>query len=362
MFQFDPSKLTHKFFLCKMITTSGGGSMLVVDTEKTKKNKKETYNRVDVNEPAVRHFRKITGASKFLTPVVVCAFYYDDRIVSVRTREKMYMTPEESIALLIEKCEGNNWYTDGVYVFSATEKQISDAIPVTADGKFRAFRSLVHPLHHLGGTSDLVTIEVTRSCVGYFADNGQYAFTSPVWSDFARTISVSNKEEPSDALDSWDAARAVNLNFALKAGGTVSKIFGFRSIEPLNLPSLMTDLRTVNLPNVDPSIRKTMDIGMSVKQAMAWLIGMTKKTTCPMEHYEISRLINLLLRTGCFVRETMTMKGILKDGVETFADIPLKTIEEAAAVEIDVTSMAAVLSARRAEAQEAHENSYNGDF
>lgn len=135
-------------------------------------------------------------------------------------------------------------------------------------------------------------------------------------------------DEPG-TFDMIDESLAVNLNFALKAGQEIGKKFGYEFVEPLQLPRLMIELHTVNLPNVPAEVKATYDIGLKFTHAMAWLLGMSRKTKeDDLETYIMMRsLMKYLTKRGIFRSNVFNAERVFKDG-QTVKDVPQLAMDQ----------------------------------
>jgi hypothetical protein len=102
------------------------------------------------------------------------------------------------------------------------------------------------------------------------------------------------------SFDDINSHLSVNLNFALKAGAEVGALFGYDAIQPLQLPRLMVELRTVNLPNIPNTVKSTYDIGVSFTHSLAWLLGMTRKADTLETLLVVRSLMKYLTQRGVF--------------------------------------------------------------
>jgi hypothetical protein len=114
------------------------------------------------------------------------------------------------------------------------------------------------------------------------------------------------------------------LQFAILAGINLTRIFGYRSIEPLQLPKLMKQLVTVNLQSIPKEIKQTFDIGMSVTQAYAWIMGLMLKVESLDDYVYMKRLLRYVSTTGTTKRTRLS--DVLKVPEIT---IPLLSMDQA---------------------------------
>lgn len=274
------------------------------------------------------------------------------------------------------------WYFDGRYIYSFESPTTEDAIRggqfLSADGRFRKVMATSIDLQELSNKDKIQPTD--RSCMAFVSARGVYAVSPPIWknlSDVGGTqIRRSGKAEKSeDTLDNGvdrglndepvmvgvapdddeddedvvqfdgdenrprldepgtfdmiDESLAVNLNFALKAGQEIGKKFGYEFVEPLQLPRLMIELHTVNLPNVPAEVKATYDIGLKFTHAMAWLLGMSRKTKDDdLETYIMMRsLMKYLTKKGIFRSNVFNADRVFKDG-QTVKDVPQLAMDQ----------------------------------
>jgi hypothetical protein len=119
----------------------------------------------------------------------------------------------------------------------------------------------------------------------------------------------------------------VTLNFALAAGKELADSFGYDVIQPLQLPKLMIQLKTVNLPKLPKEIKATFDIGMTFTQTLGWLLGLTKQANSLQQEEAVRRLMKYLTSKGIFRKDSLKQEKIYKD-VESI-NIQMMSTEEA---------------------------------
>jgi hypothetical protein len=122
---------------------------------------------------------------------------------------------------------------------------------------------------------------------------------------------------------------AVSLNFALAAGVELSEVFGYESIQPLQLPKLMVQLKTVNLPKLPKEIKATFNIGMTFTQTFAWLLGFAKQADTLAQEEAVRRLLKYLTSKGIYRKDSLKNDKIYQGGVVT--EVPMLTLDQAKA-------------------------------
>jgi hypothetical protein len=326
MIPFDPSKITTEFVLLKSITQALGGSISVVDEEKTI-GKKEILKRLPVPLSVARAFiMKHKKLTRYLKPVVTAITRYDGRIISLERHplgtmgELHYeglsgelVTWESSSQVNFKKNilpmlmnNKRNWFFDGRYIFSFEDQNLDDVIAkstsITTDNHFRKLIATSIDTQDLSNAEKLYPTE--RSCVAFVTSDGEYVISPPIWKELG-SVGASRRNEddavaPTMSFDSIDETMSVNLNFALKAGNEIGALFGYEFIEPLHLPRLMTEMHTVNLPNIPKQIKATYDIGIKFTHSLAWMLGLLRKANTLETYVMLRSLIKYLTTKGIY--------------------------------------------------------------
>ena len=348
MLKFDPSLVTFQFIKVKSISTGMGGCIRFLDEEKTT-DAKDVFITKDIPIICAASWKKLHKTSSYFKPVEACACLYDGNVIAIEkstfgnrtyidplTQEihewipNMYKLYDE----IIDMCEGSDMYFDGAYIYGfegTVENAIADGEWISEKGNFRAVTSNCISMNKIGFVSN-VYVEV-RTSVAYVAANNEYNITAPVWKNLG-SVGSSNLKKAADStdminisnrFDEIDDKLLVNINFALAAAGALSKLFGYRSIEPLRLPHLMLMLRTVNLPNVPAEVRKSTDIGLTFTHCMGWLLGLQRTATTYEQVIKMRSLFRYLTGHGIYARELTTT---IRDGM-TYDDVPLMTRADA---------------------------------
>jgi hypothetical protein len=354
--EFDTNQLRVELVELKSVSTALGGSISVVDSDRSTKAR-EVYRRIAVPQAVARAFRERHKNSKYINPVWTAVIYYNNLVVALERHPlgaagsitevdengKTHMWQPECmknidriIAPLIDP-KPNDWFFDGRYVYTFTSGSADAAVRggefLSSDKKFRAVEVEAIALHQLHNADKLVV--EPRTCVAYVANNGEYALTPPIWKD-VRTVGTKKTREDNEADDETDSftfdkineVLKVNLNFALSAAKTLSEHWGFEAIEPLNLPELMVRLRTVNLPGVSTSVKATYDCGMPFTTAMAWLMGYQRRAKSMDELLAVRALFKYLTSTGLFYGRMFQHAAVYRAGMSE-EDIPMLTKDEA---------------------------------
>lgn len=349
MIPFDKDLLTNVHVYLKSCTTALGGSISVVDEERSTEDK-EVYKKIPMPLAIARKFNQLHGMSRYLKPVLCSVTMYDGHAVAIERHpqgnngkemteglfgmKRWYSDSEKAIdEELLPLVEEGQWFTDGVFVYNFTPATGDTIINMSSDGKFKSipvdaikFADLAVP--------DMVLATHRRTCLDFTAEDGTRATSPPIWKQLTtvgdRQIDKheDEKDEEDFQFDRIDEFLAVNLGFALKAAKELSDVFGYDAMEPLRLDELMIQLRTVNLPKTSKHVKRTYDTGLRFTHTIAWLIGLNSNIDT-LESYKVLRsLLKYLTTKGVYHKTAMSEKAVYKTGMNE-DDIPLLTIEEA---------------------------------
>lgn len=373
MIKFDVRKLRIETYWVKSLTTALGGAIRVLD-EELSEGTKEVYHRIPVPMAVVRQFKTRHKTMKYIRPCLIAVAYYDDRAIALERhpagcmglREERFegvlkhWTPamQDNIKRIIEPLvlasgvwneateeydfpEKHDWFFDGRYIFTfetTKEAAIKKGEYLSKDGRFRCVDVNAIGLHKLDDRGTLHTTD--RTCLAYVAANRSFAISPPIWKN-ARQVGeakIKGTHKSKDGttkskelnFDKVDQFCAVNLSFALKAAGELSKEFGFEATEPLNLPQLMIKLNTVNLPKVPSEVKDTFDSGMKFTHALAWMLGFARRCENLETYATIRSLMKYLTSNGLFYKQAFDPVNIFHKG-QNLDTIPLLSKQEALA-------------------------------
>ncbi len=356
MIPFEIEKMRVEHVWLKSCTTALGGSISVVDDTRTTKTK-EVYKKIEVPLAVVRAFAKQHEISRDLKPVLTAVTFYDDHAVALERHPLGNMGEEITEGLFGKKhwvsdSETNldryvmpltlngDWYTDGTFIYTIPPNAKAKAEHLSSDGRFRSIQVSALKMANINDSSKLSPDQ--RTCLQYVSPNGHEAMTSPIWKTLGKIGSKqieraegddddmeAVEDAPDHQFDRVDQYLSVNLGFALKAGKEVSELFGYDSIEPLRLDDLMVQLRTVNLPKINKSVKQTFDIGLPFTHAVAWLIGMTNRTNTLESYVVLRSLLKYLTTKGVYRKGAFDPTAVYKQGMSA-DNVVTKTMEEAA--------------------------------
>lgn len=372
MIRFDASKLSVEIVSLKAVTTSLGGSISIIDQTRSSE-KKEVCARVPVPMAVARAFiissRKVT---KYLKPVYTAIVRYGDLVIAMERHplgsfglleeegafgtkrwEPMSSHNIDHVINPLMTLSNRAWYFDGRYIFSFDQSNLDVTVAqgqfLTSDGSFRKVASMTIDTQCLSDKDKLSPVE--RSCMAFIASNGTYAISPPIWKNLAdvgttqlsrAAVSeteddeedefdegIENDAKPAPILNTFDKideVLSVNLNFALKAGKEIGKTFGYEAVEPLQLPRLMIELHTVNLPNIKREVKATYDIGMSFTHTMAWLLGLSRKANTLETYIMMRSLMKYLSTKGIFRSNAFKADQVFKEG-KSLADVQVVDVK-----------------------------------
>jgi hypothetical protein len=387
---FEAQKLSVKYVELKSVTTALGGSITVISG---KKAGKDVYKKVPVPLAVARTFMKRYAIRQYLKPVRTAMAVYDGRVVALERRPLGNVveaqTPDAVWTADMENAiknflkplvaNGTNWYIDGTYVYTMPLfETFAQSKPVSSDGRFHEITVSAVKLADLSTNHhDVVT---DRACLMYEAANGERMISPPIWTSlgiigttqFNRNNAESNvdvedissgiggvieEQADNEHFNRVDEYCCVNLAFVLKAARELVDIFGFDSIEPFNLPALMLQMKTVNLPNISSSVKQTYDSGIPFTHMCAWLLGLLRRAETLESHLVIRQLMKYLTTKGVYRKNAFDTSKVFKSGhnIET---IPLKSIDEAATTTANFSSLAEFARAQAALQEQADRHEF----
>ena len=380
MIRFDASQLSIDFVQLKSITTSLGGSISIIDDEKSTPDE-EVTKRIAVPMALARAFIQTTKkVTKYLKPVWVAVARYGDHVVALERHPMVSLgtlemdgpfgvkrwvpSLERNINEFIvptTTLDGKDWYFDGRYVYSFDQNDMETTVRngryLSDNGHFRKLVSQTIDLQSASfhGGDEAMKIE-ERNCLAFVTSTGDFTVSPPIWKDLEgvggkqrRAITDDDDESDEDDLDGdvkttidgvfdiIDSTMSVNLNFALKAGQEVCKLFGDEQVEPLQLSRLMIELHTVNLPNVPKQVKATYDCGMRFSHAMAWVLGLSRKADTLETHLIMRSLLSYLTKKGIFRSNAFDADSVFMPGM-TVTNVRHKPVDELIG-ELDFTKM-----------------------
>jgi hypothetical protein len=371
MIKFDPALLSFDIVHLKSVTTAMGGSISCVKDAKSD-FKKESIYRIPVPLAVARSFIQSTHKiTKYLKPTLVAVMKYDGFVVALERHPLSSMGELYSEGLFgtvrwVPDCQANieniiaptiassmkQWYFDGRYVYSFLQQDLNTVARsgeyLTRDGSFRKVIAHSIDMQNVSNKDKLMSSE--RSCLAFVTSNGSGVISPPIWKNLSdvgvtqlkKASQLDDDDEDEDAgddeegsdnkataygFDRIDETLSVNLNFALKAGHDIGRTFGYEFVEPLNLPQLMVELCTVNLPNIPASIKATYGIGLKFTHTISWLLGMTRNADTLENYIVVRSLMKHLTKRGVFRNNVFDADRVFKQD-HTVANVPLKSLSD----------------------------------
>lgn len=352
--KFDKSLITIERVKIKSVSTALGGSLSILDEVASAEKGKEIFRRVPIPMATARMFQVKYKVSKFMRPHEGALMKYDGKVIGIekslinsRTTDGLFgdrewlVTMEKNLKIVLDDNitdNGKQWYFDGTYAYAFSgDQDVSEAISsgefLIPTGEFRAITVSAIHMSYLAFSAPLAE---HRLCIAYTASNGEFAITSPIWKTLGSKMGGTTRkgvDEDNTGLSSnfaeVDDKMAVSLNFALSAGVELSEAFGYESIQALQLPKLMVQLKTVNLPKLPKEIKATFNIGMTFTQTFAWLLGLAKQADTLAQEEAVRRLLKYLTSKGIYRKDSLKSERIYQVGATT--EVPLLTLDQAKA-------------------------------
>lgn len=351
MIEFDISKFEIKNVYLKYITRAVGGTMRILDTANSTADDEKIISK-PVPVHVIDAFKR-SHMTKYIKPVLTAVCYYDGIIVAMQPHplgnvgkesyETLFGTKfwkssiEHNIEKIIEPAaRTGKWFIDGAVIYRFTgEKPPTN---LSKDGKFQAIEVDAYRMTDLAHSSIHTT---TRTCIAYMAGNGQNVISPPVWRTLdtvgKRKLEHGHADDGDEAIifrgieehtfDKIDRLLSVNLNFALHASKALIENFGYESIEPLRLDDLMVNLKTVNLPKLDQSIKNSHAIGLKFTHAMAWLIGLSARERTLESATAVRGMLRYLTSRGIVHKTALSKDSVFRSGKD-MNSVPLTSIEQ----------------------------------
>lgn len=360
MIPFDIKLLTVEYVRLKSVTTALGGSVTIVDPKRSTKTK-EVLTKVRVPLAVARQFMQTYAVRQYLKPVRTAVVRYQGQPVALERHPQGTLAddmPWES------NCETNVrsrvpylmkaetpfwdkplWFIDGTYVYTHPHRNpLEGTKSKSLDGAFREVPIRAIKLANLGLETGNIDCE-DRVSLLFRAKDGTYGMSPPIWktletignAQFNRASGEGDDIEDvgddmiglagEDHFDRIDELLCVNLAFLIKAGRELADIFGYDSIEPLNLPALMLEMKTVNLPNIKKAVKQTYDSGIPFTHVAAWLIGLLNQVQTMDSYLVIRSLLKYLSTKGVYRKNAFEPRMMYRGGV--VQEVPLKSVQEA---------------------------------
>lgn len=334
---FDVSKVTFENVYIKRVSQALGGSVSILDVEHYKKTGEEVFHRVDIPLQIARMFKIKYKVNSYLIPRLGQVMKYDGKVVAIERNAD----PSRKIDVDTMEWRSNmqdnfdslrfdgDWYFDGLYAYQFKKEPlelVQEGQHLEPSGRFRKVPVDSVYLSYLNFNQPTKT---TRYCVAFYVSDDIYSISAPIWLNLGEAGRTNDSEFDGGgsgsmlaSFDGADDTLGVNLNFALKAATVLSELFGYETIEPLQIPYLMVRLNTINLPNMPKEVKQRTDIGMPITSAFAWILGLLHKAETPEQFHGLRQLTKYLTTKGFFWKNKQGVAMYVKED-KIGTDVPL---------------------------------------
>lgn len=204
-----------------------------------------------------------------------------------------------------ENIEGT-WYFDGVLIYSLDHVNPSDD-KIHSTDFFRKVR-----IGTFNPTNLFLERFVHDSYSYYDGIICKNIISPPLWAEMER-LAQRGESASTLLLDAIDEHHVINLQGLLKICELTSDLFGEQSIECFDLPSYMIYHKTVNLPSLSKSVKKTSPSGLLFSSMLAFMMGKFSKSDS-YEHIKQLKVMIKFIGGHCIVSKTAL------DNSEIFVD------------------------------------------
>lgn len=341
MITFDFNKISTEIAQLKIISTALGGSIQIINPNPT--SKKDSLIRIPTPLSITRNFiKKHSNITRYFNPTTINIIKYDGNIIALEkyplpsTSTPIDWIPNSNTNLIdfIQPTTSSpstnaQWFFDGRFIFSFKYNNFIDIINDPDSIPLNFNKSLLSiPTQSIDTQSlhDIHKLQITqRSSLAINTPSAQY-ISPPIWKDISSLAKSSTQHNNTPTFDFINQHMAINLNFALKSSSVLANIptLPFNIIEPLQLPRLMIELNTVNLPNLPNSIKSTYNINLNFQHTIAWLLGLLHTSSHSLQQYsQIRSLIKYLTTKSLFRINTLQHNNIFISPTLSLSDIKL---------------------------------------
>lgn len=356
--KFDPDLLSVCVVGVKSVSTALGGSIRIKD-EANPLNSKGLI--VDVPFHLVRKFKKAAGDSKFLRPNHAELIVYDGHpICFERFPYQQHIgddaeTLNNAIEVWSSRCQrifdncvipwveshsvDHDWYIDGYYVYSLPKdrtKWVEESAPLNESGTFRRLRVTGFKVSDFAWSANPTTAKHTelhmsfKDCLVYNAPDGNAYITPPIWNHLgqvgSKKVSGTGDAVDNTLFDYIDERLHVNISFALDVATRITDVFGYESIEALQLPELMILYRTVNLQKLPKAVKETGDCGMTFTHTLSWLCGLFRDPEQFDQMLNYRQILKYLTTKGLQNSGALAMENIYQEDFLQLEDNSVATL------------------------------------
>jgi hypothetical protein len=354
MFKFDHSQVRFQRVKFKRVSTALSGSATILDEEHFASTGKEKFHKIDIPMSLARMFKVKHKITQFMIPHEGLIMWYGDKVISIekaplneRFTKDIYGNDvlwNSNIEFHYEDLYNQqlrndlvDWYFDGTYMYNFYGEDLKGLVNrsehLDSTGQFRSINCQSIHLTYLNFKPHDVS---TRTCVAMVVNEDVFSISAPIWKAIevkARLVN-SDDEDVNERLSiissfkNIDKQIAVNLNFALRAAKELANEFGYESIQPLQLPKMMLQLKTVNVPRLPKEVKATTDIGLKLTHGLAWLLGLQYRSTTLDQYMVIRQLIKYMLTKGYFWKDKTKKNKIMRhSGITEIPLIDMKNVD-----------------------------------
>lgn len=267
---------------------------------------------------------RLNGVSRFADPYPACLVFVDDKLVSVDAavgpNYQMYqalgewISPIESRLSIVDVAGNVDWMFDGQYAYIS----VGD-VERFGETNFGTQRYRAINLFKLNDErADL--IENLAGVCYYNIITGEWVCTSPVTRHSGKFLQLTgdtdefNKTdafvEDEQGLERMNHLMFPNLRFVNYTSQLLSQQFGYDVLEPLGLPLLMIEHRTMNLGGLSLPVQISSHAPFKFLEALAWLVGL---------HSRVETIDHLIAIKSC-VKMLITKGSTLSRGTDSDVD------------------------------------------
>lgn len=292
MIIFDPNKLHVTAVKIKSVTSAMGGVLTLQQPD-------GSIIKKSIPSSLARRYIKFYDISTYWTPKNGYIITYEDHIIAIEATTpgmpSNIIINLSRVCALINSMPSNIWYFDGSCIYTYNNDIISLGF-----NNFFAQPTIAIPTHELG--FNIGISQETRYCVGYQI-NGRSIMSPPIWRRFDIHSTTQDIGLPNN-FDTYNQENFVNINFAIYAGKHLIKIFDYTVIDPLMLPELIIDMKTINLDALPAEVKYITNIHMDFQQCVAWCLGLMTRVTNLSELMVIRSVLRYLISHCCVNKNT----------------------------------------------------------
>lgn len=308
MFKFNGQAITFGYYKLKAISQS------TIDPKITFVDDQGKDVKMSLPSSIGRRLNiKCQKVTKFVVDFPCCIAMLGGRIVAVDVPQpaefanwqatKEWVSPIEKNVKVVRDLDPNQWLFDGQYAYR------NDGSLNILEGSGFAFQPV--KTYNLYKMDIPMTLdEVSMACLAYRKTDGTYQVTCPVTRASGGFLQLVGDVEQWGADDQFinnsvasdlalmDNNYIVNLKFVNYAAKRVTDCFGFESAEPLGLPLLMIEHRTMSIVSLPQSVQQTSPAPFKFTQGVAWIIGLFGRIQTIEHLMVVKSIMKMLLSKG----------------------------------------------------------------